>query len=310
MAHAERRDLYLRPTLITPDYAKEEPGEEAKRPRLTLRYLHELIDDIHVENGKLADQIDTLSNQLDELARKLDALDIWKEDNELAAGLEVRFAYVEPEDAAVAGDENVVDQSVALVVPEAQPSAASSAAAVPALQETGEGSEAFAREWSLVVLEDLSSSNSIIPHGAGELPASLQERMIENVKEAARIAEEIAAQASSHAEGGADHESASGTETAMSYEHAMSLPQPPNRLISEAPDSATEPLLAVGSNAEPSVPEASVPTAPAIVPPIRETIFRHEPLSSAHSYIPPRSERHTVPKKRSLWSRLFARQTL
>jgi hypothetical protein len=332
VAHAERRDLYLRPTLITPDYAKEEPGEGTKRPRLTLRYLHELIDDIHVENGKLADQIDTLSNQLDELARKLDALDIWKEDDELAAGLEVRFAYVEPEEPAIAGDADSVVNAAAIAALEAPAAAESHAAAKSieaaaaieaeesiettgitetatasttaiALQEASDSSEAFAREWALVPLEHSYSASVISPHAAGDLPASLQERMIENVKEAARIAEEIAAQASAHMEARAENEAALPTET-PSFESMRRLADPP---VEAAGDSASELRLAAYSTDVTSPAEASKPDALSMAPRIRETVFRHVPAPAAHSYIPPRSERHAGTKKRSIWSRLFAR---
>ncbi len=363
MAHAERRDLYLRPALITPDYTKEEPDEETKRPRLTLRYLHELIEDIHAENGKLADQIDTLSTQLDELARKLDALDIWKEDDELAAGLEVRFAYAESDEPAIAGDAGIADHADAVAAPEARSAAAShgvieageteaatkqeaiestsdyapmeaitmtetaaSSETALALQEPAGGSEAFAREWSLVALEDAGSSNGVIPHAAGELPASLQERMIENVKEAARIAEEIAAQASAYAEARADHEEDRADQDAASRMevtfHAtartdMRTAMPAVQTLDawtdlptgEAVAVAEEPLSTDAVN-EPHVAAASMILAQPPERRVRETVFRHESASAAHSYIPPRSERHAGSKKRSIWSRLFARGSL
>jgi hypothetical protein len=337
MAHAERRDLYLRPTLISPDYAKEETDEETKRPRLTLRYLHELIDDIHVENGRLADQIDTLSNQLDELARKLDALDIWKEDDELAIGLDRGFAYLGPAAPAMAENANIEENRPAVAALEALESvgtleaaetleaeaveltkaseaiAASTEAYAPEAAEAAVGSEAFAREWALIPLADSSTAGGMRSHAAGELSASLQERMIENVKEAARIAEEIAVQASAHAEARIEHQAASRPAT-------MFVPQPvkepPALPVGGVAVITAEPLIAVGLEPEP-VPEhehriepASQAAAPSPARQIRETVFRHESAPSASAYIPPRSERHSGAKKRSLWSRLFARESM
>jgi len=270
VAQAERRDLYLRPPLLSPDYARDEEGQETKRPRLTLRYLHELIDDIHTENDRLAEQIDTLSNQLDELARKLDALDVLRDDNELAAGSSVRTAREETAasvEAFVAGDVKEGDivkvhtgdtdrqgapaasrdgegalsgERTAGLATEADLGARMLAdaaqGAASGASDSADASEAFAKEWALIPPADAMPLMLDHGHGANELTASLQERMIENVKEAARIAEEIAAQAAAHA-AGAELGAGRQLDRAEPVEHSVPprLPEP-------------EPLQASGSS--------------------------------------------------------------
>jgi len=339
VAQAERRDLYLRPPLLSPDYARDEEGQETKRPRLTLRYLHELIDDIHVENDRLAEQIDTLSNQLDELSRKLDALDVLRDDNELAAGLASRSVQIETAASAEAlvarnageGD-TMGDRTEETAVREVRGDSSA--------METGVAgaSEAFAREWAQIPLADAMPSVAGHGHGENELPASLQERMIENVKEAARIAEEIAAQAAAHA--------AAGTEQAARPLHGP-VPQPPGagqpveqtvqpqvpaQQETQPPDGTSivlvpaEPQLAPGSGhdeATLTTPKIALGEPPAETPApppgaklereqpvaIRDAKFRYE-TSAVHTYIPPRAERHAGTKKRSFWSRLFRRASM
>jgi len=314
--------------------------EKAARPRLTLRHLHSLIEALREEHLKLEMRVDRLSSLVDRLAepdagaRRESALigDRITESRlampELPTGREEAGGRGAGQSAAAedraafgfaiwAGVERAIGNAAVMLA--AGRDTESGVADSDPQTERADAKPAPAA---------LFRRQRPPAHEQHEVPI---EHLLHELREAARIADEIAANASADyranpahpprapdlsgggASGGdaeagpassAPEPGASGTADAGPQARDASADTP--RLAgAEAAAAAPDPSAESAASGHRGPVTAQPPDAPAGAPP---QTSQRQPAADMPSITIPRSERHRVRKKPSLWTRLFGRQ--
>jgi len=317
---------------------KETPGgrpadtaeETAARPRLTLRHLHSLIEALREEHLNLEKRVDRLSDLVERMAApdagdrresalvgnrigesRLAALPEWPAGREEAGGRAAAHPAAAEDRAAFgfaiwAGVERAIGNAAVMLAAgrEAEPEDA---------DRPAERAEAKAEAAALFRRQRPPE------HEQRDVPI---ESLLLELREAARIADEIAANAAAEYRADPAHPprapDMSGGEApgrpAAQGVPAAAAPEPGTPGTAAAGPQAREAGAAAPQPAAVETPESGAEPAAAAVPPDAPAAGapaqteRRQPASDMPSITIPRSERHRVRKKPSLWARLFGRQ--